>query len=208
MKCENVASRLSMESGVTVLGMACDGSKTGDVEALFQFVLDKLKRVDVLVNNAGITKDNLILRMSEQDFDSVVSTNLKGAFLCSKAAAKIMVKQRSGVMVNISSIVGIAGNAGQVNYAATKSALIGLTKSLAKELSSRNIRVNAVAPGYVHTQMTDELSGESRKKFLESIPLGRFCEPEEIAEAVLFLASDVSRYVTGQVLRVDGGMMM
>lgn len=207
-KTEAAAQKLASECGREVLGIACDVAKSSDVETLFEKVLDKLKRVDVLVNNAGITKDNLILRMSEKDFDDVVATNLKGAFLCSKSASKVMVKQRSGVMINISSIVGVVGNPGQANYASTKAALVGLSKSLAKELGSRNVRVNVVAPGYVHTSMTDELSEESRKEFLKSIPLGRFCEPEEIAEAVLFLASDTSRYVTGQVLRVDGGMMM
>jgi 3-oxoacyl-[acyl-carrier protein] reductase len=178
------------------------------VDEIINKALDKFKRLDVLVNNAGITRDGLLLRMSEKDFDDVVAINLKSAFLCSKAAAKVMVKQRSGRIVNISSVVGINGNPGQANYSASKAGLIGLTKTIAKELASRNIQVNAVAPGFIRSAMTDKLPEEYRKTVTAQIPLGRFGEPEEIAAAVAFLVSDACAYVTGQVLRVDGGVMM
>ncbi len=207
-KAITVAEQISKENNANVAGIQADVAKSSDVEAMVNMALDKFKRIDILVNNAGITRDNLLLRMTEQDFDEVVATNLKGAFLCCKAVCRTMLKQRQGSMINISSVVGLSGNAGQANYAATKAGLIGLTKSLAKELASRTIRVNAIAPGFIRTAMTDDLSEEARKALLDQIPLGRFGEGSEIAEVALFLGSDRSRYVTGQVLRIDGGMMM
>jgi 3-oxoacyl-[acyl-carrier protein] reductase len=158
------------------------------------------------VNNAGITRDTLLLRMKEADWDAVLDTNLKGVFLCTKAVSKGMMKQRSGSIINISSVVGITGNAGQANYAAAKAGILGFTKSIAKELASRGIRVNAVAPGYISTDMTETLPEEVRKQILGQIPLGRIGSPEEIAQTVVFLASPASSYITGQTLSVDGGM--
>ena len=170
-------------------------------------IIDKFSRVDILINNAGITRDNLLLRLKEEDWDSVLSVNLKGAFTCSKAVARIMMKQRSGKIVNISSVIALMGNIGQANYGASKAGLIGLTKSLAKELASRNICVNAVAPGYIQTAMTDKLPEEVKNKMLEMIPLKRFGTPKDVAEAVLFLSSSAADYITGKVLTVDGGMV-
>jgi 3-oxoacyl-[acyl-carrier protein] reductase len=163
---------------------------------------------DILVNNAGITRDKLMLRMTDDDWDKVLAVNLKGAFVMTRAAARIMVRQRSGRIVNISSVVGVMGNAGQANYAASKAGLIGLTKSTAKELAGRGINVNAIAPGYVETEMTHVLSDEQRNAFLSVIPLRRGCSPDEIADTVTFLASAKSSYITGQVINVDGGMIM
>jgi 3-oxoacyl-[acyl-carrier protein] reductase len=207
-KAKAAADQISRESGQKVIAVAADVSRAADVEAMFNNALDSFKHIDILVNNAGITKDNLLIRMSEQDFDEVISTNLKGAFLCSKAVCRPMLKARAGSIINISSVVGLSGNAGQANYAASKAGLIGLTKSLAKELASRGIRANVVAPGFIRTSMTDGLSEEAKEALLKQIPLSRFGEASEIAEACVFLASDRSRFVTGQVLRVDGGMMM
>ncbi len=170
-------------------------------------IIDKFSKIDIVVNNAGITKDNLALRLSENDWDQVINVNLKGAFLCSKLCAKQMIKQRSGKIVNISSIIGIVGNAGQSNYAASKAGLIGLTKSFAKELGSRNICVNAVAPGYIRTKMTEKLPEKVTVEMLKRIPLNKLGEPKDVAEAVLFLASQEANYITGQVLVVDGGMI-
>lgn len=170
-------------------------------------IIDKYSKIDILVNNAGITRDNLILRLSENDWDQVINVNLKGAFNCCRLTVKHMVKQRYGKIINISSVIGIIGNAGQVNYSASKAALIGVTKSLAKELGSRNITVNAVAPGYIKTAMTDRLPDKVRNDMLSRIPLGRLGEPKDVAEAVLFLASEEASYITGQVLVVDGGLI-
>ena len=169
---------------------------------------EKFGSVDVLVNNAGITKDNLLLRMSESDFDDVLSTNLKGTFLMCKNVSKIMMKQRSGSIVNISSVVGITGNAGQANYAASKAGIIGLTKSLAKEFASRNLRVNAVAPGFIQSDMTDKLDQEIIANLSAQIPMKRLGDPQDIANTVAFLVSEKSSYLTGQVICVDGGMVM
>ena len=165
-------------------------------------------KIDVLVNNAGITKDGLMMRMSEDDWDAVLNVNLKGVFLCTKAAMRGMMKQRSGTIVNIASVIGLMGNAGQANYAASKGGVIAFSKTVAKELSSRNVRCNAVAPGFIRTAMTDALDEEVQNKMKELIPLARFGEPEDVANVVLFLASDASAYVTGQVLSTCGGMVM
>ena len=180
-------------------------------ESVAAFVADVIKafgRIDILVNNAGVTRDNLLIRMSEEEWDDVLSTNLKGAFLLSKAVARPMMKQRSGAIVNISSIVALTGNPGQCNYSASKAGLLAMTKSLAKELASRNIRVNAVAPGFVVSRMTDALPEDLRQTMLSQIPAGRFGEPSDIAKAVAFLAGDDASYITGQVLSVNGGMVM
>jgi 3-oxoacyl-[acyl-carrier protein] reductase len=205
---EAAAKEIREKHGVQTLGVTANVTKSDEVEALFQKGLDKFGRLDVLVNNAGITKDNLAMRMSEADFDAVIAVNLKGTFLCAKAACKIMMKQRCGKVVNISSVVGVNGNAGQANYSASKAGVIGLTKTFAKEFASRNIQVNAVAPGFIRTPMTDKLTEEAKKALFEAIPLGRFGEAQDIAEAIYFLASPAADYITGQVLRVDGGLMM
>jgi len=165
-------------------------------------------KIDILVNNAGITKDGLMMRMSEDDWDAVLNVNLKGTFLCTKAAMRGMMKQRSGTIVNIASVIGLMGNAGQANYAASKGGVIAFSKTVAKELSSRNVRCNAVAPGFIRTAMTDGLDEEVQNKMKELIPLSRFGEPEDVANVVLFLASDASAYVTGQVISTCGGMVM
>ena len=171
-------------------------------------ILGETGRVDILVNNAGVTRDGLLMRMSEQDWDTVLDTNLKGAFLFTKAFARSFIKQRSGRVINVSSIIGLIGNAGQCNYAASKAALIGFTKSVARELASRGITVNALAPGFVETDMTADLNEDVRRELLEKIPLNSFGQPDDIANAALFLAGAAARYITGQVLAVDGGMAM
>ncbi len=171
-------------------------------------ILDKLGKVDILINNAGITKDNLLLRMSQIDWDAVLGVNLKGTFNCIKAASKQMIKQRSGRIINIASIIGIIGNPGQANYSASKAGIIALTKTAAKELASRNINVNAVAPGFIQTEMTDNLPLELKEKMKEVIPLKRFGVPDDVANVCLFLASEDSNYITGQTIVVDGGMVM
>jgi len=182
-----------------------DGAAVGAAVAR---AVDDFGRLDILVNNAGITRDTLLIRMSEEDWDRVLDINLKGAFLVTKAAAKLMMKQRAGAIVNIASVVGLMGNAGQANYTASKAGLIALTKTAAKELGSRNIRVNAVAPGFIRTAMTDQLSEAAKDAMLRLVPLGRPGEPEDVARAVAFLASDNAAYVNGQVLTVCGGMVM
>ncbi|MBI3306258.1 MAG: 3-oxoacyl-[acyl-carrier-protein] reductase [Candidatus Omnitrophica bacterium] len=179
-----------------------------EVSEVVKKALDTYGKVDILVNNAGTTKDNLLALMPEKDWDDVLSTNLKSAFLFTKACIKAMVKQRSGNIINISSVVGITGNAGQTNYAASKAAINALTKSIAKEVAKRNIRVNAIAPGFIKTRMTDKLPADLQEKIKTQIPLGRFGEPKDIAEVAVFLASDAARYITGQVVIVDGGMVM
>jgi 3-oxoacyl-[acyl-carrier protein] reductase len=178
------------------------------VEEMVKAALDRFERIDILVNNAGITRDNLIMRMKEEEFDEVIATNLKGVFNCIKAVTRPMMKQRSGKIINISSVVGALGNAGQANYVAAKAGVIGLTKSAARELASRNITVNAVAPGFIETDMTDKLSPEMREQMLGQIPLSRLGQPEDVARVVVFLASDASNYMTGQTIHVDGGMYM
>ncbi len=195
-------------SGLTVRFIQADVTSEQSVKDLIESVIKESGRVDILVNNAGITKDTLMMRMSEKDWDDVMNANLKGAFLCSKAVCRPMMSQRSGRIINIASVVGITGNAGQANYAASKAGLIGFTKSLAKEFASRNILVNCVAPGYVETDMTLKLSEEQRAGFLNVIPLKRAGSVDEIASAVAFFASSASSYITGQILSVDGGMAM
>jgi 3-oxoacyl-[acyl-carrier protein] reductase len=187
---------------------AVDVSDGAAVNTAVESILAASGRVDILVNNAGVTRDGLLVRMSEADWDTVLDTNLKGAFLFTKALTRAFMKQRSGRIINIASIVGLIGNAGQCNYASSKAALIGFTKSAARELASRGVLVNAVAPGFVDTDMTSGLKEELKTDLLKSIPLGSFGQPEDIAQAALFLASPASRYITGQVLTVDGGMVM
>jgi 3-oxoacyl-[acyl-carrier protein] reductase len=176
------------------------------VESATNAILEKLGKIDILVNNAGITSDNLIMRMSLSDWQKVIDVNLTGAFLCSKYSIKNMVKNRSGKIINISSIVGVRGNAGQCNYSASKAGLIGLTKSLAREVAGRNIKINAIAPGYIETSMTEKLDEKIKSKLIETIPTGKLGSAEDVARAVLFLASDDSDYITGTVLSLDGGM--
>jgi len=171
-------------------------------------VLDSFGKLDILVNNAGITRDNLIMRMKEEDWDAVIDTNLKGVFNCIKAVTRPMMKQRSGKIINISSVVAVAGNAGQANYTAAKAGVIGLTKTTARELASRGITVNAIAPGFIETDMTDVLNENIRTEMMKTIPLGRLGKPEDVAKAVRFLASPDADYITGQLLHVDGGMVM
>lgn len=190
-----------------IYAQKADISVAQDCDSFVENVVKELGKIDVLVNNAGITKDTLVVRMSEADWDAVINVNLKGTFLMSKAALKYMMKARSGNIVNMASVVGQMGNAGQANYSASKAGMIGLTKSLAKEFASRNIRVNAVAPGFVKTEMTDALKEEIKQAVLESVPLKRFAEVSDIAKAVMFLASDeAAGYITGQVLAVNGGL--
>jgi len=195
------------------LGRKCksiqaDAVDLGRAEEVIGEIVDDWGKIDVIVNNAGITKDNLILRMSEEQWDDVITTNLKSVFNYSKAAAKPMMRNRGGSIINISSVVGISGNAGQSNYSASKAGIIGFTKSYAKELASRNIRANVVAPGYILTDMTGELDEKVLQGIKDETPLGRAGNPEEIADAVAFLSSDMSTYITGEVIRVDGGMAM
>ena len=185
-----------------------DVTNLSQVEDMINKTLDKFQKIDILINNAGITRDALIVRMSEQDFDSVIAVNLKGTFNCTKAVSKVMMKQRYGKIVSIASIIGMMGNAGQANYAASKAGIIGITKSVAKELASRNVNVNAIAPGFIATDMTAKLPENVKAQMLSLIPLNRFGKASDVAELAMFLASDSSSYITGQVIKIDGGMVM
>ncbi len=194
--------------GRSVVTGVVDVTKADQAEGFVQKTLDKFKKIDILVNNAGITKDSLLVRMSESDWDSVLAVNLKGAFNCTKAVSKIMMKQRDGRIVNMASIIGIMGNAGQANYAASKGGLIAFTKTVAKELASRNVRANAIAPGFIQTDMTAKLSDEVKSEMLKFVPLKKLGTVQDVANLALFLVSDDSSYITGQVIQVDGGMVM
>lgn len=197
-----------LTAGGRAEAIQCDVSDFADCEAFFKDVISRFGRIDILINNAGITKDGLLLRMSEDDFSKVLDVNLKGAFNCIRFSARQMMKQRYGRIVNMASVVGIAGNAGQVNYAASKAGVIGLTKSAAKELASRGITINAIAPGMIETDMTRDLTDKVKDEMAKQIPLRRFGQAEDVAEAAAFFVSDSAAYITGQVLHVDGGMVM
>ena len=196
------------QMGRKALLIQCSVADTDGVQAMVNQVVKELGRLDILVNNAGITRDGLLMRMKEADWDDVMNTNLKGVYNCSKAVMRTMMKQKSGRIVNMASVVGEMGNAGQANYAAAKAGVIGFTKSLAKEVASRGITVNAIAPGFIATDMTSVLSDDQKAEMARTIPLGRAGQPEDVANAVLFLASEGAAYITGQVLNVDGGMVM
>lgn len=200
--------RMCEELGARTLAIQADVADNAQVNAMVDQVIAQFGRLDILVCNAGITRDNLLMRMAEQDFDQVIATNLKGVWNCMKAVCRPMMKQRWGRIVSMSSVVGVAGNAGQVNYAASKAGVIGMTKSLAKELASRGVTVNAVAPGFIATDMTAAMTDAAKEATLAAIPMSRLGAPEDVARAVAFLASDEAAYITGQVLAVDGGMSM
>ncbi|HOE27820.1 MAG TPA: 3-oxoacyl-[acyl-carrier-protein] reductase [bacterium] len=202
-------TRLDAEAlGRRAVALAVDISRSDETQAAVNKIVDSMKRIDILVNNAGITRDTFILRMAEADWDAVIAVNLKGAFNVTRAVARTMLRQRAGRIINIASIIGLIGNAGQANYAASKAGLIGFTKSVAKELASRGITVNAVAPGFIETRMTGVLPDEIKGRMQAMIPLGRFGAPADVAGAALFLASDLASYITGQTIVVDGGMVM
>lgn len=206
-KAQDVADDIiALEGNAEVYG--CNVASFDEVKEMIDYVAGKYGRIDILVNNAGITKDGLMLKMTEEDFDKVIDINLKGTFNCIKHVSKYMLKQRSGKIINMSSVVGIGGNAGQINYAASKAGIIGMTKSAAKELGSRGITVNAIAPGYIDTEMTAVLSDEIKGKIIDSVPLKRMGQVSDIANMAVFLASDKASYITGQVMSVDGGMSM
>ena len=203
-----VAKEITEAGGSGPLLVAVDVKDAQKVQELVDKTLDKYGRVDILVNNAGVTKDTLFVRMTEVDWDEVLDTNLKGTFLCMRAVSKVMMKQRAGRIINMASVIGLTGNAGQANYAASKAGIIALTKSVAKELGSRNVLANAIAPGFIETEMTQGLGEETKGAILKSIPAGIFGKPIDIAKTALFLASDESNFITGQVITVDGGMVM
>ena len=205
---EAVSDEIRKNGGAAPFCFPMDVKDSQKVDEMVDKTLDKFGRVDILVNNAGLTRDGLLLRMSDEDWDEVLNTNLRGAFFCLRAVAKPMMRQRSGRIINMASVIGLIGNAGQANYAASKAGLIALTKSAAKELGSRNILINAIAPGFIDTEMTQALSEEVRKTILKSIPVGTLGKPADVARAALYLASEESSFITGQVLTVDGGMVM
>ncbi len=194
--------------GVRALHIAADVADFKETKAMVERVLNEFEKIDILVNNAGITRDSLLIRMKEEEFDQVIAVNLKGTFNCIQAASKAMLKAKSGSIINLSSVVGVTGNIGQANYAASKAGIIGLTKAAAREFALRGVRVNAVAPGFIETRMTDILADEMKDKLIASIPLGAFGRPEDVANLIAFLASDESAYITGQVINVDGGMVI
>ena len=196
------------QAGGKAVGVQCNVADAAECEAFINNIISEYGRIDILVNNAGIVRDNLLMRISEKDFDAVIDTNLKGTFHTMRLVARPMLRQKSGRIINISSVSGVTGNAGQANYSASKAGIIGLTKSAARELASRNINVNAIAPGFVDTDMTITLSDKVKEGAKGQIPLGRFGKPEEIAELALFLSSEKSDYITGQVINIDGGMVM
>ncbi len=204
---EELKKELEANGGKALIVKA-DVTNPEQIENLVKTAIETFGKIDVLVNNAGITKDNLLMRMSEEEFDKVIEVNLKGTFLMTKAVTKYMMKKRQGSIINLSSVVGVTGNAGQCNYAASKAGIIGFTKSVAKELASRNIRANAIAPGFITTDMTDVLSDEIKETIQEQIPLKRMGNAKEVAELAYFLGSEQSSYITGQVIHVDGGMVM
>ncbi|MEK3764956.1 MULTISPECIES: 3-oxoacyl-[acyl-carrier-protein] reductase [unclassified Solibacillus] len=195
-------------NGGEAIAVQANVAESDSVQHLMKTAIDTYGSIDILVNNAGITRDNLLMRMKENEWDDVIDTNLKGVFLCTKAVTRQMMKQRAGRIINISSIVGVAGNAGQANYVAAKAGVIGLTKTTAQELASRNILVNAIAPGFITTEMTEALPEEIKETMLKQIPLAKLGQPEDIAKAVVFFASDSANYITGQTLQIDGGMVM
>ena len=199
---------IALEHGAKVAYRECNVADETQVTSVVKEIIEDSGGIDVLVNNAGITRDGLIFRMTEENWNAVLSVNLSSAFFMSKALARSMIKNRTGAIINVSSIVGVHGNAGQCNYSASKAGLIGLTKSLAKEVAARNVRVNAVAPGFIKTAMTDKLTDQQREKLQEQIPMVRLGDPQEVAKVILFLASDLASYVTGQVILIDGGMGM
>jgi len=205
---KTTAEEIAKTAGIETLSVKTNVANYTEVENLVKQTLDKFSKIDILVNNAGITRDNLLMRMSDEEWSQVIDVNLKGVFNCTKAVSKVMMKQRSGRIVNIASVVGLMGNPGQINYVASKGGVIALTKSAARELASRNILVNAVAPGFIRTAMTDALSDEQKKKLSELIPLQKLGEADDVAKAVVFLCSDESSYITGQVISVNGGMYM
>ena len=209
----NLAKAEEVQKEVEALGrramvIKADISSADEVSAMMKAAVKSFGKIDILVNNAGITRDGSLLMMKEEDWDAVLNTNLKGVFLCTKTAAKLMLKKKYGRIINIASVVGLIGNAGQANYSAAKAGVIGLTKTSARELAARNITVNAVAPGFIQTKMTDVLPEEVKASMLSQIPLARLGTPDEVADAVLFLASDRASYITGQVISVNGGMVM
>ena len=204
---EKLKNELLEAGAKDVLLIKADVSNSEDVKNMVKESIEKFEKIDILVNNAGITKDNLLMRMSEEEFDQVIQINLKGTYLVTKEVTKYMMKKRSGSIVNLASVVGVAGNAGQCNYAASKAGIIGFTKSIAKELASRNIRANAVAPGFIETDMTNVLKEEIKENINSQIPLRRMGSAKEVAELVYFLGEDASSYITGQVINVDGGMI-
>ncbi len=206
-KAEEVVNEI-IAAGGQAFAIQASVSDAENVTEMVKQTIEQFGSVDILVNNAGITRDNLLMRMKESEWDDVIDTNLKGVFLCTKAVTRQMMKQRAGKIINIASIVGVSGNAGQANYVAAKAGVIGLTKTTAKELASRHINVNAIAPGFITTEMTDELSEDVKNQMLTQIPLSKLGNPQDVAKAVVFLASDDASYITGQTLHVDGGMVM
>ncbi|MCG1028666.1 3-oxoacyl-[acyl-carrier-protein] reductase [Virgibacillus halodenitrificans] len=206
-KAQSVVEEIE-ELGVKSFKVKADVSNEAEVKQMIKQVVDQFNSLDILVNNAGITRDNLLMRMKEEEFDQVINTNLKGVFVCTKVVTRQMMKQKAGRIINVSSIVGVSGNPGQANYVAAKAGVIGLTKTTAKELASRNILVNAIAPGFISTDMTNALTEEQRKDMLDMIPLAKLGEPEDVAKVVRFLASEDANYITGQTIHIDGGMVM